>query len=116
MKQAILLFTAAFIVFSFSAAAQNRRSTQERLKMLNDRLNLTEEQSVKIEKILKAADEGIQKLRESQSPDRTEFRKVMDHTNQEILNILNENQKAEYNKMLEERRNRWRKNSDDGNK
>ena len=115
MKQVILLFTAAFIVCSFSTAAQNRMSTQERLKKLNERLNLTEKQSAKIEKILKTSDEEIQKLRKDQNPDRTEFRKVMDHTNQEILSILNEKQKTEYNKMLEERRNRWQRNSDNRN-
>lgn len=112
MKQVILFITAALILFSFNATAQNRMSPKERLKMLNERLNLTEEQSVKIEKIFKASDEEIQKLRESENPDRAEFRKIMDHTNQEILTVLNEKQKTEYNKMLEERRNRWRRNSD----
>lgn len=111
MKQVILFIAAALLIFSFNATAQNRMSPKERLKMLNERLNLTEEQSVKIEKILQTSDEEIQKLRESENPDRTEFRKIMDHTNQEILTILNEKQKTEYTKMLEERRNRWRKNS-----
>lgn len=110
-----IIFSVAAILFSLSLHAQPRFTPQERLKMLNDRLNLTEEQSVKIENILKTSDEEIQKLRESQSADRTEFRKVMDHTNQEILSILNERQKTEYNKMLEERRNR-RRNPDNQNR
>lgn len=114
MKNTIVLLVAA-IMFSMSLYAQPRLTPQEKLKKLNERLNLSEEQSVKIEKILKTSDEEIQKLRESQNPDRSEFRKVMDHTNQEILSILNENQKAKYNKMLEERRNRWRRNSDNRN-
>jgi Spy/CpxP family protein refolding chaperone len=110
MKSTII-WLAAFLIISVSINAQPRITPKERLKMLNERLNLTEEQSVKIEKILKTSDEEIQKLRESEKPDRTEFRKIMDHTNQEIMTVLNEKQKTEYNKMLEERRNRWRKSS-----
>lgn len=111
MKTIIIWLAAALIVF-VTLNAQPRFTPRERLKMMNERLNLNEEQSSKIEKILNTADEEIQKHRESDNPDRTEFRKIMDHTNREILTVLNEKQKTEYNKMLEERRNRWRRNSD----
>lgn len=111
MKSTIIWLAAALMI-SVSIYAQPRITPQERLKMLNERLNLTEEQSVKIEKILNASDGEIQKLRESENPDKTQFRKIMEHTNQEILTVLNEKQKTEYNKMLEERRNRWQRSSD----
>ncbi len=106
MKNMIILLSLSFFMLSLVAIAQPRITPQERLKMLKERLNLTEEQSKKVEEILIKSDKEIQKLRSSEDRDRTKFRAQMDKTNQEIEKVLNEKQKAEYKKMLEERRKR----------
>jgi hypothetical protein len=89
---------------------------QERLKILNEKLTLTKEQAAKVEKILVKNDEQIQKLRASENPDRSEFRKIMEDSNQEILKVLDDKQKVEYNKMLDERRKQHQQNQNNPNK
>ena len=106
MKNLIVLLSLSFFILSLVAVGQPRFTPQERLKMLKERLNLTEEQSQIVEKILIKSDDEMQKLRSSDNRDRSQFRAQMDKTNQEIEKVLDENQKAEYNKMLDERRNR----------
>jgi hypothetical protein len=106
MKKTVIISSLIFLVISLHTFAQPRFTPQERLKILKERLTLTEEQSVKVEKILIKSDEDLNKLQASENSDRTKFRKIMDDSNQEILNVLNEKQKTEYKKMLEERRNR----------
>ncbi len=106
MKNLILLFSLSLFMLSMVAIAQPRFTPQERLKMLKERLNLTQEQSKKVEDILINSDKEMQKLRSSENRDRSQFRVQMDKTNQEIEKVLDEKQKAEYKKMLEERRKR----------
>jgi Spy/CpxP family protein refolding chaperone len=110
MKNLVVILSLAIFAFSFTALAQPRFTPQDRLKMLKEKLNLTEEQSVKVEKILVKSSEDLKKLRDSENPDRASFRKIMDDSNQEILKVLNDKQKEEFNKMLEERRNRRQQN------
>lgn len=106
MKKIIVLSSLIILMVSVSILAQPRFTPQERLKILKARLTLTAEQSIKVEKILIKSDEEMKKLQSNKNPDRTEFIKIMDSSNEEILNVLNEKQKTEYNKILEERRNR----------
>jgi hypothetical protein len=106
MKNLLVILSFAIIAFSLSVYAQGRFTPQERLKMLKDRLSLTDEQSSKVEKILLKSDEDMKKLRANDNPDREAFMKIRDNADQEIQKVLNEKQKTEYNKMLEERRNR----------
>lgn len=106
MKNVILLITMFSFIISLAVVAQPRFTPQERLKMLKERLSLTDEQSAKVEKILINSDKEMKNLRDAENQDRTEFRKIMENSNQEILKILSDKQKTEYNKMLEERRNR----------
>lgn len=111
MKNIIVLFSLLFVTLTLVAFAQPRMTAQERLKMLKERLSLTEAQSVKIEKILINADEKIKELRTEGKHDRTEFRDLMDKTNQEIDKVLDEKQKVEHKKMIDERKNRsWQNN------
>lgn len=111
MKNLIVLLSLSFFLLSLVAIAQPRFTPQERLKMLKERLNLTEEQSKKVEDILVKSDKEIKKLRSSDNRDRTQFRDLMDKTNQEIEKVLDEKQKAEYKKMMEERRQRPMQNN-----
>ncbi|HCY74721.1 MAG TPA: hypothetical protein DHV28_02280 [Ignavibacteriales bacterium] len=106
MKNLIVLLSLSFFLLSLVAIAQPRFTPQERLKMLKERLNLTEEQSKNVEKILIKSDEDMQKLRSTDNRDRSQFRAQMDKTNQEIEKVLDEKQKSEYKKMMEERRQR----------
>jgi ribosome recycling factor len=110
MKNMIILFSLSLFVFSLVAIAQPRVTPQERLKALKEKLNLTEDQSVKVEKILVNADEQMKKLRANGNTDRTDFRNLMDKTNQEIDKVLDEKQKIEHKKMMDERRNRRQQN------
>jgi len=111
MKNLIVLLSLSFFLLSLVAIAQPRFTPQERLKMLKERLNLTEEQSKKVEDILIKSDKELQKLRSSDNRDRSQFRAQMDKTNQEIEKVLDEKQKAEYKKMMEERRQRPMQNN-----
>ncbi len=111
MKNLIVFFSLLFFTLTLAAFAQPRTTPQERLKMLKERLSLTEVQSVKIEKILITADEKIKELRTKGKNNRTEFRDLMDKTNQEIDKVLDEKQKAEHKKMIDERKNRSRQNN-----
>lgn len=104
MNKSALIITLMFLALVFTANAQPRFSPQDRLERLTERLNLTNDQVLKVEKILAKADKEIQTLRSSEKMDRSEFRKIMDKTNQEIEKVLNDKQKSEFKKMLEERR------------
>jgi len=48
----------------------------------------------------------LKKLRASGTPDREEFRKIRESSNKEINQVLNKEQKIEFKKMQEERKNR----------
>lgn len=111
MKNLIVLLSLSFFLLSLVAVAQPRVTPQERLKMLKERLNLTQEQSKKVEDILINSDKEMQKLRSSNNRDRSQFRDLMDKTNQEIEKVLDEKQKTEYKKMMEERRRRPMQNN-----
>lgn len=105
MKNLILLFSLSIFIFSITATAQLRITPQERLKVLKERLNLNEDQSQTIEKILIKSDEEMKKLRSSDNSDREQFREQMEKTNNEIEKVLDEKQKAEFKKILDERKN-----------
>jgi septal ring factor EnvC (AmiA/AmiB activator) len=110
MKCAVYLIILSVILIS-TANAQPRFSAKDRLEILKERLSLTQEQSAKVEKILLKQEDEMKKLRSSDNFDRTEFRKVMDNSNQEIEKVLDKKQKLEFKKMLDERRQRRQENS-----
>ena len=75
-----------------------------RRKMVDEmrtRLNLTPEQITGLEKIL---DETRQRYREYHERHKPEWKAIQDQQVQQINATLNETQRAEYEKMLEERR------------
>lgn len=105
MKNLILLFSLSIFIFSITATSQPSITPQKRLKVLKERLNLNEDQSQTIEKILIKSDEEMKKLRSSDNSDREQFREQMEKTNKEIEKVLDEKQKEEFKKILDERRN-----------
>lgn len=108
MKNVIVLSSLVFFIVSLVAIAQPRFTPQERVKMLKEKLSLTEEQSAKVEKIITKSDEDLKNLRASGTQDREEFRKIRENSNQEINQVLNKEQKIKFKKMQEERKNRSR--------
>ena len=97
---------ALFILFiaSSTAFSQGRMSKEARLKEYTTRLQLTKEQVAIVDSVMTLADADVKKLFESESPDRAEMRKIMDRVNSQIETILDEEQKAEFAKMLAERK------------
>lgn len=110
MKYAVYLVMLSFLAVVSTANAQPRFSAKDRLERLKERLSLTQEQTVKVEKILLKQEDEMKKLRSSDNVDRSEFRKIMDNTNQEIEKVLDKKQKSEFKKMLDERRQRRQEN------
>lgn len=89
--------------------AQPRRTPAERAKILKERLNLTDEQTSKVENIYTGADKKFQEASQN-GFDREKFRAIMDSTNTDIEKILTDKQKEAFNKFLQERRSRMRRN------
>jgi Spy/CpxP family protein refolding chaperone len=86
----------------------NPPSIEERLSRLNERLKLTDEQQQKIKDILvkeKKKNEDLRK-RVNPSPDEIEAMKEQNRKmeDESIMNILNENQKAEFSRMIMNRK------------
>ncbi len=112
-----LLLAAVFILaFVLGTNAQNRRfSLQDRVENLKERLNLTDVQTAKVDSILKASMDSIRSIPDTVQNRRKAMRQIMTNTNTAIENILTDNQKAEYKKMMEERRGHMRQRRDNGN-
>lgn len=100
----------AFIVTN----AQPRRTPSERAAALKEQLNLTDEQTAKVDSLYTDADTKFQEASQN-GFDRTKFRAIMDSTNTEIAKILTDEQKDAFNKILVERRNRMRGNQSNRN-
>jgi protein CpxP len=103
-------FLIIMILMSLSMInAQPRRTPAERAKMLKEQLNLSDQQTAKVDSIYTEADTKFQAASQN-GFDRTKFRAIMDTTNTEIEKILTSDQKDAFKKILEERRNRMRGN------
>jgi Spy/CpxP family protein refolding chaperone len=95
-----------------------RMSPAETVKILKDRLDLTEEQQAQIEKILVESRAEMQEFRQSFSGDRGEMRDKMremrDATDERVKDLLNDEQKLKFEEYREERmknmRGRFREN------
>lgn len=112
MSKKIFLSFVLFLTFSFNFCnAQYRRTPQERAQNLQTRLKLTDQQTQKVTDIFQWADSTIStKMNDSSMSrmDRRElFRSTMDSANVQIEKILTDDQKAEYQKLLQQRMNRF---------
>ena len=111
----IISVSALAVIFSLSVLnAQPRRTPAERAKVLKERLNLNDIQTAKVDSIYTEADKKFQDASQD-GFDRTKFRAIMDSTNTEIEKILTPGQKDAFNKFLNERRNRMRRNQPNQN-
>lgn len=108
MYKAILFFTVILLISSSVISAQGRMTHEERVQQLKERLILTADQTKKLDAILFKSEKKRDELRNSSAMDkmREVMMKNMEETNKEILKILKPSQKVEFNKMVEERKNR----------
>ena len=93
------------LMLSLSTFAQPRMSPQERVKALTERLNLTKDQATQIEKIYTQAQDQMKQANSDGKVDRTAMRKMMEDTQTQVNNVLDDKQKVEFKKMQDERRN-----------
>jgi len=112
MKRTIifmLLIAAVFMATNLNAQ-RRRMDPKERIKQLKADLNLTDEQTVKIEAIFKEQMDEFMKLRDSFSGDRSgireKFMSIRDKYNKKINSVLTEEQQKKYKKMQDEQRKR----------
>ena len=105
----IVSFSIITVIMSLSIlnAQPRRRTPEQRANMLKQQLNLSDQQTAKVDSIYTEADTKIQAVMQN-GFDRTKFRAIMDSTNTEITKILTADQKEAFSKLLEERRNRMR--------
>lgn len=109
MKIAISLIAALFLGIYSSFYAQMRATPEERVERLKERINLSENQSLKILSIYK---EMTKKMEDEISPQtpreerRSKIAKFMEKADAEILKILDKNQTVEYKNIIKEREKR----------
>ena len=108
MYKAILFFTVILFVTSSMVSAQGRMTHEERVQQYKERLKLSDDQTKKLDVILKKSEAKREEMRNSGDREkmREEMMKSMDETNNQITKILKPAQKEEFKKMIEERKNR----------
>lgn len=114
--KSVSVITLLFVLsFSFNVLAQfGRMNAQERiqrdLEELKSRLSLTDIQFTKVDSLLKEQNSEMLKLRENNSGDRVSMRSAFMELrakyDKKIEALLTDEQKKEYSKILEERRQR----------
>ncbi|HNW59679.1 MAG TPA: hypothetical protein PKI62_08400 [bacterium] len=107
----LMLGSAVLLLAAVAALAQPPRwSVDEQLKRLEQDLKLTAEQSKSIKTILTDQQKEMQTIREQNQGDHEAMREKMQALRKKyddkILAVLNDAQKVEYKKMLEERAKR----------
>jgi Skp family chaperone for outer membrane proteins len=100
----MMIAAIAVFMLTLSTFAQPRLSPQERVKALTERLSLTKDQAAQIEQIYVKAQDEMKKMNSDGQADRSEFRKKMNETQDQIAKLLDDKQKVEFQKMQDERR------------
>ena len=100
----IIAAIAVFILSLSTFAQQPRLSPQERVKALTERLSLTKDQAAQIEKIYVKAQDQMKQMNTDGKPDRSAMRKMMQDTQTQVTNVLDDKQKVEFQKMQDERK------------
>ena len=111
-----LMLTAVFVLaFIVGINAQNRFSVKDRVDRLKESLNLTDAQAAQVDSILTAARDKSEALPDSVQDRRQAVRQIMIEANADVEKILTDDQKVQYKKMMEERRNHMRRRPNNGN-
>ena len=107
MKSLILTAIIA-VAFIFNVYPQSRFSAKDRVDRLKNRLNLTDTQTAKADSIFTSAENKIKAVPDTVQDRRQAFRQIMTEANNDFEKILTDDQKTEYKKMMENRRNYMR--------
>jgi hypothetical protein len=103
----IIIFLLSTLGCSDNQNFRSRISPEERAAQLKERLNLTDEQTRKVEQIYRESQEKISKMRDQFEGDRSQMREKMMEQRQDINNkieeILYEDQIGLYREYQEER-------------
>lgn len=103
----IIIFLLSTLGCSDNQNFQGRMSPEERAAQLKERLDLTDEQTKKVEQIYRESQETISKMRDQFEGDRSQMREQMmksrEELNKKIEDILYEDQINSYREYLEER-------------
>lgn len=114
----IALFMLSFISFTI-ANAQPRMDPKERVKELTTRLKLTDKQAKQMEEIFTQQGDQMREAFQNAGGDREQMRETMmklrEEANKKIEKILDDKQKAEYKKYLEEQQARRQQMGPRGN-
>jgi hypothetical protein len=111
----MMIAAIAVFMLTISTFAQPRLSPQERVKALTERLSLTTDQAAQIEQIYVKAQDQMKQMNTDGKPDRSEMRKMMEDTQAQVIKVLDDKQKVEFQKMQDERK-KGMQNRKPGNK
>lgn len=110
LKKIMLFSVLALFVLSASSNAQMRMSPSGRAKQLAEQLKLSDDQTKKVETIFtnsqKQAEQIMGKNGFGNGENREKMMKLREETNGEVMKILNDKQKSEFKKIIEEQRKR----------
>lgn len=95
------------------AQGRMRRSPEERAKMLQTKLHLTDDQTAKITAIYKTQMTEMDSVRNT-GGDFSAMRPIMQAGNEKVKAVLTTDQAAAYDKMMEEMRARFRQRGGGG--
>ena len=102
----IFLLSLSAMYCSDNQNFQGRMSPETRAAQLKERLNLSDEQTQKIEQIYRESSERMSQMRDQSTDDRTQMREQMmrsrEETNNKIEEILNQDQIDLYRQYLQE--------------
>ena len=106
-KKFFIISITLFLTVNTFAIAQMRMSHEDRVKQYSERLKLNDKQTKVVDSLLTISENKFQDINtDDMTQRRQEMRKIMDETNKQVELILTADQKPEFQKMLEERRNR----------
>ncbi len=108
------------ILFMFSVLgsvlyAQGRYSVKDRVANLKSKLSLNDRQTLQVDSILTSASEKIKNLPEDSGDRRAQMRSIMTEANNQVMNVLTDEQKTQYQKMQDERKERMKNRRNSGN-
>ncbi|MGE5457411.1 MAG: hypothetical protein ACM3RX_03570 [Methanococcaceae archaeon] len=109
----LMLTGIIFLIPSNSFAQRGARDPEKMTASLKERLSLNDKQAEAVKEILIAAQDSAKKDMAStatREERRTLMMERMKNTDKKIMELLDDNQKKEYDKVLEERKNRFRNN------
>ncbi len=106
----VLVIGFAILLSAYAQAQPMRMSTEERVKILNDSLKLSDEQAAKVTIILdkqsKEMTAAFEKYSDNRDSMRTAMQEIMQKSDKKINSVLTKDQAKKYDVMQKERRER----------